>query len=137
MRETAIPVATVTGGLATVSAVLVVAAGHYLGWSRDVLGAILLSDFPMNCFALVVCIRSALLPPRSRVMDTWVEQFMIGSLAGLIWAFIGIEEIWPVINTNVAESMLLLGVLFNQARPILFMRRFWRFRGRNGNDTSP
>lgn len=137
MRETAIPTATVTGGLATVSAVLVIGAGHYLGWSRDVLGALLLADLPMNAFALIVCMRTALLPPRTRAMDAWVEQFMIGTLAGIIWAFIGFEEIWPVINLNVAEGLLLLGVLFNQARPILFMRHFWKIRVRNRDAHRP
>lgn len=122
--RTVVPVAVVAGALSLAAAVLVViSADRHL--SRDALAAILMGAFPLNMFALIVVLKSAAAPPKTKVLDAWIEQFLIGALAGALWFFIGIEEVWPVINTGFAETLLISGILYNLARPILFLRHFW------------
>lgn len=125
--RTAIPVAIVSGALSGAAAILVVTA-DIGGFARTALGIILIAALPLNAFTLVVVVRAAQMPPKDSVMDTWIEQFMTGTIAALAYAVIGVEEIHPFLAIGLGDVILISAILFNLARPILFLRHLLRWR---------
>lgn len=126
----AVPVITVSALLALTAAVLVALTIFFGqrsaqgGDARYALGVILIAALPLNLATLLFVARTAAAFP-DHVMDERVQQFILSTLASIVFALVGSYEITPWLPLGLANFLLVFGVVLYMAKPILFLRVYW------------